>query len=194
MTFPSSPTVLLRTIIPGTLSVVARVENDSLSRIMRRNLDRRRARDVPDSHRLVEEERPGMLRARVGALHARLREHEQLRFSWHAQCLQNRKQVPRASVARERPPALRHRLPQPRDAIRRYPRGVLNAWMLVEDSFRAVQDLAGCGQVSGEGDAGRRDADEQLAPPSAVHQLILLPRCANPEDRLPSSVTIITVS
>ena len=85
-------------------ALIERVEHDALLRIVRRELDHGRARNVGDDDRLVEEDRARVVRAGVRALHAGFREHQQLRFLRNAERLEQRTQIAGSSVALERCP------------------------------------------------------------------------------------------
>ena len=112
--------------------LIERVEHHALLGIVGRELDHGSARDVGDDDRLVEEDGAGVVRAGVRTLHARFREHEQLRFHRNAERFQDGDQIAGSGIALQRSSALSERLIQLRDTVGRRSNGVLNAWMLVQ--------------------------------------------------------------
>jgi len=149
----------------GSGRLVERIEHHPLLRIVRRELEDGGARDVADGNRLVKEDGARVVRAGESALHARFREHQQLRIHRHPERVEHRTQIPGADISLEGSPVLRERLTQLRHTVRRRPGRVLDAWMFVEDAGPFLVLLAGYQGAGGECHAERRGAPQQPDPP-----------------------------
>ena len=120
------------------LTLIERVEDDALLRVVRGQLQRVGAPHPSDGDRVVEEERARIFRRDQIRLDARLGKDDGLRLDGNAQSLEDGRQVSVVAIERERRLARRETFRERREPIRRRPRGVLNRGMIPRGRQRAL--------------------------------------------------------